>query len=113
MSVLIFIWVYIAIKLYSQYRNSVRKSIDSREPSVEEDEKDIFTDTVSGTIIEITNNYYRYLEGETGADKLVSNPVLLESFLSFAEEKQNIDLLPLMRMLVNLPWPDIGQAGLE
>ena len=99
LSVLIIIWVYTAINLYSQYRNSVRKSIDSREPAAEEDEKDILTDTVSGTIIEITNNYYRYLEGESGADKLVSNPVLLESFLRFAEEKQNIDLLPLMSIL--------------
>ena len=102
---LILAWVYTAVKLYSQYRNSVRKSIDTLEGKEDIEEENIYEETIAGTLIEITNNYYSYLDGESVAAKLETNPVLLESFLRIAGEKHSIDLLPLIRRLKNSKLP--------
>ncbi len=100
---LILIWVLYAIKLYNEYRNSVRKSLESKDESKEKDDAvhDIMY-SPSASAIRLINNYYDIISVSDRIEGLETKKTLLDTILTRAKGSMNPDLLPRLKSVQDL-----------
>ena len=104
--VLVFIaalWIYLAFKLYSGYRNSIRKALEAGE----DEEKDIVIDHAAeehknrfSVSLEIKNDYYNLVAGSLGNLKN-KNREYLSALIEEADFSKDINLLPALKKILS------------
>ena len=105
LAAVVVLWILSALRLYTEYRKSVRKSIDADDSTVKPDLSVGYTDTVSGVAIDISNNYYKYICADDILSSFKNNKLILDTVLNYAELNPNTDLLRLFEELTKL---DLG-----
>ncbi len=104
LAALIGLWILSALRLYNEYRKSVRKSIDIEDAEEKPELSPGLTDTISGSAIDISNNYFKYICADEILDNIKNNNLILESVLSYAESNPSTDLLPLFEKLSKIDF---------
>ena len=101
-------WIFLAIRLYSEYRRSVQKSLESIDTSEADSEKAHFepTSTRAGIALEIQNNYFSIINANGYLDKIRSNKMFIEAIINKAEDTLNPDMIPLLKRISE--FSDIG-----
>ncbi|HUS85951.1 MAG TPA: hypothetical protein VMW76_01830 [Bacteroidales bacterium] len=94
-------WVFLAIRLYSEYRRSVQKSLESIDTSEAESAGTQFesTSTRAGIALEIQNNYFSIINANGYLDKIRSNNMFIEAIINKAEDTLNPDMIPLLKSI--------------
>jgi len=99
LSVLVAIWIYSALRLYREYRKSVRKSIETEEIKKKTDSLNLQMNTRAGSVLGIKNNYFDYIGGGELTALIAENKLMRDSVLAFASRNRKGDMLPLLREL--------------
>lgn len=110
LSFLVAIWVYTALRLYREYRKSVRKSIESEEIGTEKDSLGSHMESKTGLSFGIMNNYYDYIGGGELIPLIAANKSICTSIIGYAERNNKGDMLPLLRELSSMtPDKDLAK----
>jgi len=100
--VLTIIWIYFAIKLYSEYRNSIRRALESgRQEILEEDiylEEVIFKNRFSGDQA-FNANYLPLISGDFSSIEKNKNHWFIEKILDHSDRKKDLCLLPALKKI--------------
>lgn len=99
LAVVIALWIFTALKLYTEYRKSVQKSIDVDEPDLEDIKSADITYSASRAAFDVSNNYFKYISADEVLDSFTTNSLSLDAVLKFTEHHPDTDLLPLFREL--------------
>jgi len=109
--VLTIIWIYFAIKLYSEYRNSIRKALESgRQEVLEEDiyrEEVIFKSRFSGDQT-FNANYLPLISGDFSSIEKNKNHWFIEKILDHSDRKKDLCLLPVLKKIADVKDIDEG-----
>ncbi len=101
--VIIVLWVIFALKLYNEYRGSIRKTLEKtgRKGNGVKDRKEDMADSAGSYALYIDNNYYDIIT-DTGLHKdIAENELLLNLLTNKAGQSHNPDLLPLFRNVLS------------
>lgn len=93
------LWLLSALRLYIEYRKSVRKSIDIEDIDKESVLAGDLTDTITGAAFDVANNYFKYISADTVVNSIENNTLILDSVINYAESNPNADLLNLFEIL--------------
>ncbi len=101
--VLIFIaliWILFAIKLYSEYRNSIRKALETGSQKAsgagEQKDKAIFRNCLSSDMV-FKNEYFNLITGDQKSLNLYGNKCFFEIINDHAETHRDINLIPVLK----------------
>ncbi len=100
LAAVISLWLLSALRLYVEYRKSVRKSIDTVDSDIESELSDVFSDSQAGSAIDVANNYFKYISGDRVLENIERNTFIMDSVLNYAESNPNTDLLYLFKLLI-------------
>jgi ATP:ADP antiporter, AAA family len=103
---IILIWVFVAFRLYSEYRKSIRKALETvRHP-----------DSESGTLVsdrifnsrfytqsEIKTDYFSLISGDYSVLEKNRNTRYFENLIKYSEARQDIGLLPVLKKIAIIP----------
>ncbi|MDZ7737540.1 MAG: hypothetical protein U5K32_00410 [Bacteroidales bacterium] len=102
LSIIIILWVIYALRLYSEYRSSIRKTLEAKVSASsgeeEEVENEVFN-SVSSSGLYIDNNYFELITGIGIHDDIPASSLLMEQLINKAEKSLNPDILPLLRRI--------------
>jgi AAA family ATP:ADP antiporter len=99
---IIVIWAYFAIRLYSEYRNSIKKSLQIVSPYDKLNRKDILKTNPEGRFFLkwlLKSNYFNFVSGDTLPNTKVSNKWFSAFILDFALKRQDINLIPALKRI--------------
>jgi len=100
--VIIAIWVFMAMRLYREYRESVKQTLQSgislSEGTIKVEEQRAF-DLVSSSGIFIDNNYFELITSSQLHENIIDNKLLLQQVVNKAEKSLNPNILPLLKHL--------------
>jgi len=109
--VITIIWIYIAIKLYSEYRNSIRKALESgRQEIPEEDlyrEEVMFKSRFSGDQT-FNANYLPLISGDFSSIEKNKNHWFIEKILDHSDRRKDLCLLPALKKIAEEKYLDEG-----
>lgn len=102
LSFIIILWLIYALRLYSEYRSSIRQTLESAVSGVsgeeKKQEKERFRSiSTSGLFIDI--NYFELITGPHMHESIAANNTLLEQLVNKAEKYLNPDILPLLHRI--------------
>lgn len=98
LSIIIILWLIYAFRLYSEYRSSIRQTLESavsggrREEEEQEDER---FNSISSSGLFIDINYFELITGSQ-MESLATNSTFMEQLVNKAEKNLNPDILPLL-----------------
>ncbi len=96
------IWVYYAVKLYSEYRKSIRKALESGH--MEETKKDIYSEKTmlksrfSGYQL-YNENYTSLISGDVSSIEKTSNQWYTEKIIDLAGKRKDLCLIPALKKI--------------
>ena len=102
LSVIIAAWVIIALRLYKEYRESVKQTLQSGIPLSEGEikmKKQGTFDFVSSSGIFIDNNYFELITSSQLHENIIDNKLLIQQVINKAEKSLNPNILPLLQYL--------------
>ena len=107
--VLIIIWIFLAFRLYLEYRKSIRKSLEgvtsSHVVSFHTGLFDILKNKAAG-VIQFKSEYYNIITGDYSSVDSTDNKWFLENILRHAGNRQDLNLLPALKKIVEKPEVD-------
>jgi AAA family ATP:ADP antiporter len=105
------IWIYYAVKLYSEYRKSIRKALESgRKESYEEEisgEKTIFRSRFSAEQ-EFNAGYLSLISGDLSSLEKNKNKWYIEKIIDHSDNKKDLCMLPALNMIAEKKDVDEG-----
>jgi len=105
------IWIYYAVKLYSEYRKSIRKALESgRRESYEEavyEEKTIFRSRFSAEQ-EFNTSYLSLISGDLSSLEKNKNKWFIEKIIDHSDNKKDLCMLPALNMIAEKKDVDEG-----
>ncbi|MDZ7739215.1 MAG: hypothetical protein U5K32_09175 [Bacteroidales bacterium] len=111
LSIIIILWVIYALRLYSEYRSSIRKTLEATVSASsgeeKESENEVFN-SVSSSGLFIDNNYFEIITGTDIHNDIAASSLLMEQLINKAEKSLNPDILPLLRRINSV---GIGNNG--
>ncbi len=99
LSIVIVLWILFAFRLYSDYRQSVRKSLESSDDINEDDIVANESGSVSARGFSLINNYFDIISDEEKSEYIASGRELINTVINLAENDPNPNLLPLFGKL--------------
>ncbi|MFO7851754.1 MAG: hypothetical protein ACQERS_12635 [Bacteroidota bacterium] len=112
--IIIVLWLSVALKLYKEYRRSVRVKLESK-TSKTEAEKEIKEherfDSISSSGVFIDNNYFELITSTELYEDLRDNKLLLHQVINKAEQSLNPNILPLLKQLKSKGVDNNGLAS--
>jgi AAA family ATP:ADP antiporter len=106
---LIMVWIYFAFRLYVEYRNSIRKSLEA----VTTGEKALLN---AGSLHKLKNRaagavqfkleYYKIITGDHSSLDKSENKWFLEHIVNQAADRHDLNLLPLLKKIIAKPGTD-------
>ncbi|MBN1388147.1 MAG: MFS transporter [Bacteroidales bacterium] len=100
--IIILFWLVTAMRLYREYRESVKETLQSviskSEEEREEKTQGIFN-SVSSSGLFIANNYYDLITNSHLHENITGNKLLLQQLINTAQHSLNPDILPLLKYL--------------
>jgi ATP/ADP translocase len=100
---LIIIWSFFALRLYSEYRKSIRKSLEAANSgfiaSSEAGSLNSMKNRASG-VIQFRSEYYKIITGDYSSIDHSSNKWYLENIISHAHNRQDLNLLPVLKKII-------------
>ena len=100
--ILTIIWIFVAIKLYSEYRKSIRKALESgRQENIEEGfhpEKTVFKSRFSADQA-FKTSYFSLISGDFSSLEKNSNPWFIQRILNHSESRKDISLLQVLKRI--------------
>ncbi len=94
------VWVIVAMRLYREYRESVKQTLQSGKPLSESDikfEKQRTFDFVSSSGIFIDNNYFELITSSQLHENIIDNKLMVQQVINKAEKSLNPNILPLLK----------------
>ncbi len=104
LAIIIAFWLIFALRLYNRYRESVKKTLQSRRSKSEvEREEEVHGrfDSVSSSGFFIDNNYFELITSSEIHENITGNRLLLQQVINKAEHSLNPDILPLLKHLMS------------
>ena len=102
LTVVIVFWFITALRLYKEYRESVKETLQSGTSKVE-GEKEVriqgIFDSVSSSGLFIDNNYFELITDSQLHENITGNRLLLQQIINKAGQSLNPDILPLLKYL--------------
>ena len=98
--VIIAVWVIAALRLYREYRESVKQTLQSGKSLSEGEikvEKQGSFDFVSSSGIFIDNNYFELITSSQLHENIIDNKLMIQQVLNMAEKSLNPNILPLLK----------------
>jgi ATP:ADP antiporter, AAA family len=109
--ILILIWIYFALKLYVEYRKSIRRSLEAvtitdaggfKKGSLYD-----FNNRVAG-IIQFRSEYYKMITGDNSAVENIRNTWFIRNIIGHAGNRQDKNFVPVLKKITGKP--DIDEA---
>ncbi|MDT8401891.1 MAG: hypothetical protein RQ743_09355 [Bacteroidales bacterium] len=109
--ILVVVWVLIGLRLYKEYRQSIKKILDEgglerADESLHIDRKKL--DSVGSAVLFIDNNYFEILTSSEIHDSITDNRLVIKQIINKAEKNLNPDILPLLRHLASGKYDNNG-----
>jgi len=102
LSFIILLWVFIALKLYKEYRKSIRKALESggSDESVTDtgDEQGTFKNRFSGEIA-FKKSYFSLVSGDYSVLDTTKNRWYFKKIIDYSEAKNDIILIPALKYI--------------
>jgi ATP:ADP antiporter, AAA family len=101
---IILIWVFVAFRLYTEYRKSIRKALESvgydRSEAVVLSESSIFKSKFS---VERTfrSDYYRLISGDNSELGSIGNIEYLKKIIDYSGSKNDLNLIPALKKIAH------------
>jgi ATP/ADP translocase len=96
------LWAFVALKLYSGYRNSIRKALETgKESQLKSDVKRRETNLINRFSAELAfkNNYFNLISGDLTSLGKNNNNLFFNNILDHAEANKDINLLPVLKKI--------------
>jgi ATP/ADP translocase len=102
LSIFILLWVYIALKLYKEYRKSIRKALetggDDESVIATSEEQDIFENRFAGEMA-FKKSYFSLVTGDYSSLDNSKNNWYLKKIIHHSKSKSDISLIPVLKYI--------------
>ena len=108
---LIIVWIFLALRLYVEYRKSIRKSLegvisDSTAPFNSRSFRNLKNKAAGFMLFKA--EYYNIINGDHSSVENTENKWFLDNLVSHAGNKQDLNLLPALKKIIGRP--DVDEA---
>jgi AAA family ATP:ADP antiporter len=106
---LIMLWIYFALRLYNEYRKSIRRSLEAvgtgESGSLITGSFNNLKNRVAG-LIRFRSEYYKMITGDYSSVASSENKWFLSGIISYAERRLDINLIPALKRITEKPGID-------
>jgi ATP:ADP antiporter, AAA family len=99
---LLIIWIFLAFRLYTEYRRSIRKSLEAVAPDsniIAHDESLISLKNRAAGILQFKSEYFKIISGDSSSIDKTNNRWFLYNLVQHAGNKQDLNLLPVLKKI--------------
>jgi AAA family ATP:ADP antiporter len=103
---IIILWIIFALKLYTEYRNSIRRALETAGHSSAvglPESKDLRLQRVFSTEHEFRKDYFRLIAGDYARVEQNTNNLYFEKIIDYSLSGQDINLVPVLRKIATRP----------
>ena len=106
---LIMIWIFLALRLYAEYRKSIRQSLEA---VTTEDTTTISVGSFNNlknkaaAALQFKSEYYKLITGDYSSIDKTENKWFLDNIVSFAGNRQDMNLQPALKKIIEKPGAD-------
>lgn len=111
LAILITIWIFVAIRLYLEYRGSIKKSLEAVPSGDSGTENEFRWNTLKNRVAGIAlfkSDYYKLATGDLSIIENSENKWLPSQIIDFAESHRDPNLVPALRKIASKP--DLDEA---
>lgn len=112
LSFIILIWVFYALRLYYEYRSSIRKTLESAVSGSNDGKGESGNEkfsSVSRSGLFLDNNYFELITTPSIHENITGDGILLQQIINKAERSLNPDILPLLNRISSKGPDNNGQ----
>ncbi|MCX6302517.1 MAG: hypothetical protein NTW82_10065 [Bacteroidia bacterium] len=102
--VITIIWIFVAVKLYSEYRKSIKKALESGGQGVTEETSSMGKGVVNSIFSAdqaLTDNYLNLISGDFSSFEKNNNRWFFEKILDQSESRNDLSLLPSLNRIAS------------